>query len=564
VSPGIAEAQHRPTGPGRWAGSGLAPGSAVAASFRADRPLPMEHSGVEPSQVEAAFRSVGAEFEQLAQRARDQGRNAAAEIVEVGALIATDPDLVASAVDAAASGGNPLQAIHDAVESYAQVLEALPDPTLSERSADVRQVGRRVIERLVAGGSTSPTMRRFVLVASEIGPVDLLENVGNGLAAAVTVRGGPNSHAAIVARSVGLPLVSGVDPAVLDLPDNTTLLVDADAGVVVAGPADDEVARVEAAAALGEQRRTLLAAERGQPHVTVGGTPFLLLCNVASDIEAHTGLTSGAEGIGLLRTELPFLEAARWPESADHRRALRPIFAEVPGWPVTVRLLDFANDKIPPFLVDGPSGLHALLDNPDALAAQVRAIVDVGRSVDLKIMVPMVTSAGQLAAVRTVVDGVVAELGVAPVPVGAMIETVEAVEVVDEICFIADFLSIGTNDLTSQVLSLDRRDPRARPALTAHPQVMEMVGRVVVAAAPAGRPVSVCGDAGSHPTTLPLLVGAGVRSFSVACARIDETRYRLRRLDLEVCRSLYVEALGTTSADEAAALVRSRLDVELP
>jgi phosphoenolpyruvate-protein kinase (PTS system EI component) len=509
---------------------------------------------------------VAADLERLAGQARDQGRRAAADIVAVGALIAGDPDLV-DAAQQAATADDPLRAIRDAVEGYAGLLESLPDPTLRERAADVRQVGRRVIERIAhtgTGASAHPSTRRFVLVATELGPADLLEHLGGGLVGAVAVRGGASSHAAIVARSVGLPLVMGVHPEVLDLPDNTPLLVDADAGVVVADPASAEVARADAAAARDGRRRVVLAAERGRPPVTADGQPFGLLCNVASDTEVRAGRDSGAEGIGLLRTELPFLHAESWPREADHRRALRPILAEASGWPVTVRLLDFANDKIPPFLAGGPAGLSALLDAPTALDAQLRAIIDLGRGVQLRIMVPMVTVAAELRIVRAAVDAVVAELGVAPVPVGAMVETVAAVEAIGELCAAAEFFSIGTNDLTAEVLGLDRTDPRARPELTAHPRVLDLVARVVTAARVAGRPVSVCGDAGAHPTTLPLLLAAGVRQFSVACARVDETRYRLHRLDTRECAELLAAALQLPDAEQTAALVRERITAVLP
>jgi phosphoenolpyruvate-protein kinase (PTS system EI component) len=141
---------------------------------------------------------------------------------------------------------------------------------------------------------------------------------------------------------------------------------------------------------------------------------------------------------------------------------------------------------------------------------------------------------------------------------------VAAVEAIGALCGVADFLSIGTNDLTSQVLDLDRTDPRARPELAAHPRVLDLIARVVTAANVAGRPVSVCGDAGSHPTTLPLLLGAGVRAVSVACARIDETRYRLRRLDTTRCADVFAEALRARDAAETAALVTDRIEEPLP
>jgi multiphosphoryl transfer protein len=533
----------------RSSGSGVAPGTAVAPLWRADPPLPPS-AEVRPDDVETAFAVVAADLDRLADRARAEGRPAAADIVAVGALIAADVTLVDDARAAVAGAGDPIHALLGAVERYARMIEELPDPVLRERGADVRQVGRRVAERLArAGLDEGRPAGAFVLVAADVGPADLLDWLGQGLAAVVTVRGGANSHAAIVARSTGLPLVAGVDPGVLDLPDGTPLLVEATAerGLVVADPGAAEVGRASDQRVRAEARRVLLAAERGQPHVTADGQPFTLLCNVATDVEVRAGLSAGAEGIGLLRTELPFVEAGSWPTESDHRRVLRPILAEAAGRPVTVRLLDFSGDKVPPFLRGGPTGLAALLAEPAALAAQVRAVLDIGRTVHLRIMVPMVRAPEELVAVRAVVGGV---------PVGAMVETVAAGARIAELAPVADFFSIGSNDLTGEVLDLDRRDPAARPELAAHPAVLAVIERVVAAS---GRPVSVCGDSAAHPVTLPLLVGAGVRAVSVAAARVDETRYLLRRLDTGECRRVFTEALRLRDASDVAALVRERI-----
>jgi len=205
-----------------------------------------------------------------------------------------------------------------------------------------------------------------------------------------------------------------------------------------------------------------------------------------------------------------------------------------------------------------------LLENPDALRAQLRAAVHLGRSASLRIMVPMVTTVEELQAVRAAVDAVTAELQAPPVPVGAMVETVQAVDAIAALCQAADFLSIGTNDLTAQVLDLDRRDPRARPELTAHPYVLDLIGRIVDAGRQAGRPVSVCGDAATHPLTLPLLLGAGVRAVSVSCSRVDEARYRLRHLDTRRCAEVFADALHRRTAQEATALVSDRIEVAVP
>jgi phosphoenolpyruvate-protein kinase (PTS system EI component) len=394
-------------------------------------------------------------------------------------------------------------------------------------------------------GAGAPPSTGFVLVGAEIGAADLLEHLGNGLVAAAAVRGGANSHAAIIARSVGVPLVTGVDPALLDLPDGTALLVDADVGRVVVSPDAVPIAARSS------------TVERGRPHRTADDESFVLLCNVASDVEVSLGREAMADGIGLLRTELPFLEATRWPTEADHRHALRPVLGQAGDWPVVVRLLDFANDKIPPFLAGTPGGLPALLNAGTALTDQVRAILDVGRDADIRIMVPMVTSADDLVRVRAVVHAVAEELGVGVPPVGAMIETIEAASAPETLT--CDFFSVGTNDLVGTVLGLDRRDPRARPELAADPRILNLIGRVVRAGHIAGIGVSVCGDAAAYPATVALLLGAGVRTVSVACARVDQTRHLLRRLRTDECQTWYDQARRMGSADEVLTRMADRL-----
>jgi phosphoenolpyruvate-protein kinase (PTS system EI component) len=552
-----------------YTGSSVAPGLAVAPSWRSDRPASLARLTVDPRQVEQAFEVTATDLDQIARRATAGGKHAASEIVTVAALIARDVTLVGAVRDAIATGIQPRQAIQEVIEQHAAALESLPDATLRERAADIRQVGRRVLGQLAqaaAGTPAKPRMRAFILVAEELGPADLLEHFGQGLAGAVAVRGGANSHAAIIARSVGIPLVTGIDAALLDLPDNTPLLVDASHSVVVVNPDQAEMTQAHMATEHRRQRRTALVADRGRPHITADQQPFTLWCNVATSSEIRMGIDAGAQGIGLLRTELAFLDADRWPDESAHRHALQPVLAAAAEWPVTVRLLDFANDKIPAFLSrasgDVRSGLDALLDSPDALTAQLRAVIDLGRQIHLRIMVPMVTAAEEMVAVRGAVAAIAADLGTTPPPVGAMIETAAAAEAVHDLAEVAEFFSIGTNDLTGQVL--DRREPRARLELTAHPHVLRLVSRVVTASILSSRPVSVCGDAAAHPAILPLLLGAGVRVVSVACAYIDQTRYLLRRLDTDRCANLLTDALRLRDLDEVIALVDDRIKVTVP
>lgn len=575
----------------RWNGLAVAPGVALAASWRADRsaaPTVTGATGGSPlggRQVEQAFQAVAAELDRIARHATAQGRRAAGDIVAANAEIARDATLIDAAAHAAGAvtSDDPMhvmqaiQAVHEVVELHARVLEELPDPTLRERAADVRGIGRRVVDWLARGTADAPIAppSRFVLVAVEIGPADLLElleRAGGGLAAAVAVRGGANAHAAVIARSIGLPMITGIAPVLLELPDGTPLLVDASRGLVVASPGDREVEDARGAARSEERRSAALTADRGRRHVTADGQLFILLVNVAAGFEARTGIDAGAQGIGLLRTELalpPSAVADRWPVEADHRRALGPVFAAVraSSVPITARLLDFTGDKAPPFLArrgNGQVGLAALLADPDALAAQLRAILDLGRRLDLRILVPMVTAAEQLRMVRAMVTAVAGDLSTPVPPVGAMVETVAAVQAIDDLLSAADFLSVGTNDLAGEVLDMGRGDPRARPELAAHPHVLRLVGRVAAASVRAGCEVSICGDAAADSRVLPLLVGAGIRAFSVGCSRVDRIRYLLRRLDADRCAKLFVEALGCDDAADVLALVAGWAEASLP
>ncbi len=207
--------------------------------------------------------------------------------------------------------------------------------------------------------------------------------------------------------------------------------------------------------------------------------------NVATPIEAKAANTANADGVGLLRTELPFLDARAWPTEDQHAAVLRPILGKLAGQPVTVRTLDFADDKFPPFLAGQARhghlgrGLPHMLADPHALTHQFRAILTAGAACDLRIMIPMVASVAELAACAEILDGAAASLGTAAPPIGAMIELAEAVATADDLARHAAFFSIGSNDLTSQILNLDRRDPAVTPALAAHPDVLRAIARTV-------------------------------------------------------------------------------------
>jgi phosphoenolpyruvate-protein kinase (PTS system EI component) len=555
-----------------YAGHTAAPGIALGFLHRTDRSpsrtaLPHRTSGNPEQQITDAFDAVAARLLALSTSLREQGKDEQADIMEVNSYIAQDQDLRAQAVKRANDGEPVPVAVRQAVDTYARTIAALDDPTLAERAADVRQVGRRVLAHL--HGDTSPAPDQpLVLVAHEIGAADLLEP-GQTVTGAISVTGGPNSHAAIVARSQGIPLLLAVDPALLDLPDGQEILLDTDQATAVSHPNDDERTKALRAMEAARTRRLALAEERHLPAQTLDHHRVVLRANVATPAEARAALTTGAEGVGLLRTELPFLNHPAWPTRNQHAATLVPVLRSLTGQVVTVRTLDFADDKLPPFLsrLQGARigrGLPLMLAQPDAFTDQFRSLLSAGADTDLRIMIPMVANIDELLACRRLLQAAAAEAGVPTPPLGIMVELPEAVAAIGDLAREAAFLSIGSNDLTCQILGLDRRDPTATPAMAAHPAVLNAIAQVVTAAHRHNRQVSVCGDAAADPLVTPLLIGLGCDILSVAPGALDEVRARIRRLRHDTCTSLAAIALTRETPEEVWRLVEQCCQPSLP
>jgi phosphoenolpyruvate-protein kinase (PTS system EI component) len=506
-----------------------------------------------PDEVRAAFAGVAAERFALAERLRGAGRDQEAAIIEVGGLIAADPALADPAVAAVRGGTDAATAVQQAAEAQAAVIAALANRELAERAGDVRQVGHAVLDRLATTGAAPRPAGDFILVRREVSPADLIELAEAGLVGAVSVAGGASSHAAIIARGLGVPMIAGTDPAVLAAPAGQAAVLDGDTGELIVGPAAPPGSATAARSGAGEEQ----TAPSGPAH-TADGREITVLCNVASVAETRRGLAAGATGVGLLRTEIPYAEALAWPTLAEQRSQLTPILSLLTGRTATVRLLDFSGDKIPPFLPAPrtPSGgLEALLTHPTALADQLRAVLEAGRGSELAVLIPMVSSLSEVSRVQDVLGRVAAALGADRPRLGIMVELPATAAAADTFAPAVDFFSIGTNDLTGEVLGLDRRDPAAKPALAAHPRVLALIARVVDAGRRAGIPVSVCGDSAADPLVLPLLLGLGVNTLSVPAARVQRVRSWLLDLDTPAAQALAAEALRASTADEVWKLV---------
>ncbi len=537
------------------------PGAAVGVARLLGAPeadgIRVEPAGrdAEIERARVALQAAAAQLEALAARLAAEGRAAEGEIVETGALMARDPGLVLAAEAAiAADGLTASAAILAACASQAEILAALPDETLAARADDVRSLGRRA-----AGLATSRPQavagRDEILVADDLGPADVAE-LGVGVQAIALAGGGATAHAAIVARSLGVPMVAGLGADLLAVGEGEPMVVDGVAGTVFVRPSRERVAAVRARVRRSERARERARAQRDLPACTTDGRRVVVLANVAGAAELELALDAGAEGVGLLRTELGFLNARAWPSQSDHLALLAPILRGLGGRPATVRVLDFGGDKLPPFL-DGDQrrGIELLLGEHDALGAQLRAIQLAVADADaaVRVLFPMVSSVLELGAATDAVAAAARATGVAVAPSGPMVETQRAADNADALAAGAGFLSIGTNDLTASVLGVDRFAPGVSCAH--HPRVLAAIARTIRAGARAGITVEVCGEAASDPVALPLLVGLGVDEISVGASRVGTVRGWVRELEHAQVAALATRALAATTADEVAEIV---------
>jgi phosphoenolpyruvate-protein phosphotransferase len=525
---GVSAAPGMATGRAVLVGSTAAPVDArvVSASDRA----------AELTKARSALASAGVELESIADSLREAGREAEADIVETGVLMAHDADLEATLERLIGSGMTAQAALRGAAQESAEALAQLADPMLAERADDVRSLGRRAAAH--ASGVRSDVRAGGVLVADSLGPADVVEL--SGMQGVALAGGGVTAHAAIVARSLGLPMVVGLGPELLQVDDGEEVVLDGGAGLLVRFPTARRLVQARDAIAIKQQARAHALAHRDEPAVTVDGHRVTVLANAASVAEVQEALAQGAEGVGLLRTELLFLDASAWPLRAQQARFLNPILAELSGRTATVRLLDFGGDKTPPFL-RGTSerGVELMLRAPEALRAQLSALLDARGSTRLRILVPMITTPSQVGDVRAALTAL---LDGRPAPeLGAMIETPDAARSADAIAKEVDFLSIGTNDLTQMVLGLDRERSKSAPVTDV--RVLRLVDMTIRAGRDAGIPVDVCGEAASDPTAMPILIGLGATELSVAAARVGEVRTVVRSLKFADCEKLAAEAL---------------------
>ncbi|GAD58757.1 LOW QUALITY PROTEIN: hypothetical protein MBEBAB_1007 [Brevundimonas abyssalis TAR-001] len=476
-----------------------------------------------------------------------------------------DPELLASAQRGINEGRSAGHAWRTAIDGFVQALNALGDRRMAERVDDLKDLERQVLAVLTGEGEGGPDVPQgAVVIAEELAPSQVMALDPSRIGGLCIARGGPTSHVAILAASMGLPCLVAVGDALMDVMDGAALILDADAGTCGCRPTAAALGAAQTELARRHQRHAAALENAGEDCRLLDGTRIEVFANLGAVGEAERAVANGAEGCGLLRTEFLFLERDTAPDEDEQAAQYQAIADGLGGRPLIVRTLDAGGDKPMPYLpipheenpALGLRGVRVGLWRPQMLMTQLRAILRVAPAGQCKIMVPMVASPDELAAVRRMLEEARRDMGVAtPVQLGVMIETPAAAVTADLIAEQADFLSIGTNDLTQYVLARDRGNPAVAADIDGlHPAVLRLIRQTCEAGQAKGRWVGVCGGLAGDMAAAPILVGLGVTELSAAPAVLPDLKALLRGLTMDVCRDLATRALACASVDEVRAL----------
>ena len=458
----------------------------------------------------------------------------------------------------------------EAVEAMAAAWEALEDEYLRARAADLRSVGLQVLAHLLGVPVPRPSLTGAgILVAPDLTPADAA-GLDPALALGIaTAFGGPTSHAAILARSLGIPAVVGLGESALRIAEGTALALDGDAGLLYVDPpprlATGFEERRRAAADADREAR----AEAHTPATTLDGVPIEVAANVGSPEEIAAAVEAGCDGVGLFRTEFLFMERGQMPSEDEQEAAYRRAAEALGGRPMVVRTLDVGADKPLPYLAQPPEanpflgvrGLRLGLERPDLLETQLRAIVRAAADHPVRVMFPMVATLEELRSARAAVAAAAEGLGV-PMPeglqVGIMVEVPSAALIAPVLAAEVDFFSIGTNDLTQYTLAADRGNERVAALSDAlHPAVLQLIAATCEAAAAHDRWVGVCGELAGDALATPVLLGLGVRELSMSAPAIPAVKRAVRAVDLGRAREHAARALGLPSAEAVREMLRT-------
>ena len=476
---------------------------------------------------------------------------------------------------------NAAAAFETVIDRVIDSIGGIEDEYLKERTIDVRDVKKRVIQQLVGGGqrATHRPVEPSVIVAHDLSPSDTAQLDRHTVLAYVTDSGGRTSHTAIIARSQGVPAVVGLENLIDHVETGDTVIVDGNTGTVIVNPAAStvDVYRQEIARfrELEEQLLTLT----GYPAQTLDGRAFALCANIDSPAEVESAVDHGGQGVGLFRTEYYFISQDYLPTEDEQYKVYRQVAEKMEGKPVVIRTLDIGGDKIAGYLHRSPElnpflgwrGIRFCLTRKDIFKTQLRAIYRASAHGNVRIMFPMISQVEEIVRAKEICAEVREDLKrerykfADDVPIGMMIETPSAVALADHFSREAAFFSIGTNDLIQYTMAVDRGNSKiAHLYQHLHPSILRLLRLTVEAARRRKIHVAVCGEMAGDPLAVPILVGLGIDEFSVSPNMIPEVKRIIRSVTFDSCRALVRRANGFRTTAEIEAEIEAYLKSHVP
>lgn len=523
---------------------------------------------IEKAQLQNALDLAREQLNSVYDAVKERVGKSEAVIFRAHQALLSDVDLHGEILALIDGGHSAAWAWQHAIEERVADLKNVQDARLAARAADMHDVGQRVL-RILAGtehGEARLPDEPVILVAEDLTPSDSSKLDPKMILGLITVAGGPTSHTAIIARSLGIPAIVGAGAAVLELTGRITCILDGTSGSIYTEPSAAELESARAFQIDMEQQRETEYFTRYQPAMLTDGHRVEVVANIGKAAEAALAVEAGAEGVGLLRTEFLFLERTSPPSEDEQFEAYRTMTRALNGLPLIIRTLDIGGDKVVPYLPQakednpflGVRGIRLCLRKPELFLPQLRAIYRASVTGPVKIMFPMIATLEDLRAAKEVAELVRAELGVPPVEIGIMVEVPSTVVMAAEFAQEADFFSIGTNDLTQYALAMDRMHPAlAKQVDGLHPAVLRLIDQTVRAADAAGKWVGVCGGVAGDPLGALILTGLGVTELSMSIPSIAAVKAHLRSVSRAQARTIARQALACKTADEVHALAQS-------
>ncbi len=502
----------------------------------------------------------------------EKGLKAEAAIFDAHLGLLDDPELTEAVHDRIQKGQDALKAWKETIEDSAMVVAALNDPIISARADDLRDVGRRVLRLMVGAEDKADSLpdKPVVVVARELSPSDTVAFNKDFVLGFCIVNGGPTSHTAILARALGLPAVVSVNESVLKLATDSYIVINGSDGMVTFNPSPEELQSAEQERNAWLEKRRLALEQANAPAITADGRHVEVVGNAGSLADAEKALKMGAAGIGLLRTEFLFLERTTAPTEAEQYDVYRPIAETMGKLPVIVRTLDVGGDKPLPYIEMqheenpflGERGIRLCLNRPELFRQQLRAILRAGQYGNLQIMFPMVGDIEEYRRARLMLDELEIELKVPRIVAGIMIEVPSAALMADVLAKEVDFFSIGTNDLTQYTLAMDRGNSLLSARQDGlHPAVLRLIAKTIEGAHKHGKWAGICGELGSDPYAVPILIGLGIDELSVTVPSVPLVKAQVRDLKFSELQPLAQQALECATAREVRELVKKQLSM---